>query len=343
MSRGATRRPRTSEPKRAAPASSGNSRQGAIQAKTSWSSLRRSYLLHHRLSFTDALRRLVTAPVQTLMTSLVVAIALALPTGLYLSLNNITQLAERWDSRPTISVYLHKEAASDQIQQLVARVEALPAVAEVKLLSADQALAEFQALSGFGDVLDELQENPLPATLIVSPANDALAPLPLQQLQRVLAQLPWVQEASLDLAWVKKLNEIMLLAQRVVVGLGALLGLGVLLAIGNTIRLAIENRRDEIIVTKLVGGTDAFVSRPFLYTGAWYGFFGGVAAWLIVTTGFALLHGPISRLAQLYQSDFSFSAMGFTNSVYLLSLSMLLGWLGARVAVSRHLAAIQPR
>lgn len=147
----------------------------------------------------------------------------------------------------------------------------------------------------------------------------------------------------MDMEWVRRLRELMILGKKIVAALAGLLGLGVLLAIGNTIRLAIENRREEIVVAKLVGGTNSFVRRPFIYSGGWYGFMGGILACIIVSLGYWVLEGTVARLATLYQSDFELSGLGFAGNVQLLLTGIVLGWLGAWLAVGRHLATIEPK
>jgi len=147
---------------------------------------------------------------------------------------------------------------------------------------------------------------------------------------------------QLDLIWVKRLFQFMELGQRLVWALAALLGLAVLLIIGNTIRLAIENRRDEIRVVKLVGGTDAFVRRPFLYTGIWFGLGGGIIAWILLNIGLFWLSGPVEQLINLYGSEFSLKGLSFSDSLLLILDGVILGWLGAWLAVARHLSSIEP-
>lgn len=317
--------------------------KGAIQSRTSFVDRNRSYWRHHRSSFLGSLGRLLSTPVQTLMTSLVVAIALALPATLLVALNNIQQLGDSWDASPKLSVYINLRARDAAIENLVAKLKKMPEVATVDYFTADQVLADFQTMSGFGEALDGLDDNPLPATLVISPTAVASEPEALQALGDRIAKEAIVDEVSMDMEWVRRLRELMILGKKIVVALAGLLGLGVLLAIGNTIRLAIENRRDEIIVSKLVGGTNSFVRRPFLYSGGWYGFLGGLLAALIVAVGYLVLSGTVARLAQLYQSDFQLKGLGLEGSVELLLIGTLLGWLGAWLAVGRHLAQIEPK
>ncbi len=317
--------------------------KGAVQSKTGIADKARSYWLHHRSSFLSTLQRLLATPAQTLMTALVVAIALALPATLLVSLSNIQQLGDSWDASPKISVYINLRARESAIEQLVGRLQKLPEVADVEYFSADQVLADFQRLSGFGEALDALDSNPLPATLIITPGLAAGEPTALRALGDKIAKEAIVDEVSLDMEWVRRLRELMVLGKKIVAALAALLALGVLLAVGNTIRLAIENRRDEIIVAKLVGGTNGFVRRPFIYSGGWYGFFGGVLASLIVAAGFWIIQDTVARLALLYQSDFQLQTLGVMGSLKLVGFGTLLGWLGAWLAVGRHLASIEPK
>jgi cell division transport system permease protein len=158
-----------------------------------------------------------------------------------------------------------------------------------------------------------------------------------------LQQLPEVELAQMDLQWVQRLYSLLAVGQRVTLALALLLGLGVLLVTGNTIRLAIENRRDEILVIKLVGGTDAYVRRPFLYTGLWYGLGGSIVAGLLLSLVMLWLDGPVGLLAALYQSRFELHGLGFAGTLMLALAGALLGLAGAWLAVARHLGAIVPR
>ncbi len=317
--------------------------KGAVQSKTSILDRFRSYRLHHRTSFIESFFRLISTPVQTLMTALVVAIALALPVTLLLAMDNINTLGATWDSNPKISVYLNVRAKQKAIDQLLVTVEAYPEVETVDYLSPDDALTDFQMFSGFGTALEALEQNPLPPTVVISPNMNTIDPNHLETLAERIKAEAIVDDVSLDMDWVRRLQEIMILGQKVVLALATLLGVGVLLAIGNTIRLAIESRRDEILVAKLVGGTDGFVRRPFLYSGGWYGLFGGVLACIIVVVGYSVIEPSVVRLASLYQSEFALRGLGFVTGFQLLLLSIVLGWLGSWFAVGRHLSHIEPK
>lgn len=279
----------------------------------------------------------------SVLTWLVIGIALALPVGLSVALDNVRAVSGNWESPAQISLFLRAEMSLQAAQQLQQRLAAREDVAVARLVSRQEALEEFQQLSGFGDVLRNLDDNPLPNLILVTPQSRSLDGEHAALLQASLQQEPAVERAVLDMAWVQRLNALMLLSQRLVLVLAAILALGVLLVIGNTIRLAIENRRDEIVVVKLVGGSDAFVRRPFLYTGLWYGLGGAGLSWLIVSIALLGLRGPLSALAVLYHSDFLLHGLSASSGMQLLLLGAVLGLVGAWLAVARHLSAIQPK
>lgn len=324
------------------PVDKGSSR-GAVQNKSSVTDRVQGYWGHHRFSGIDSLQRMLATPIQSLMTATVVGIALALPVTLLLALENFSAVGKSWDANPKISVYLNVQAQPAAIEQLLKKIPEFPGVQSLEYLSPTDALEDFQRFSGFSGALDALASNPLPPTVIVTPHKSVMDDNGLQALSERLESEAIVQNVNVDLDWVRRLHEIMRLGEKIVLALATLLSLGVLLAIGNTIRLAIENRRDEILVSKLVGGTDSFVRRPFLYTGAWYGVFGGVIACLIVAISYATIEPTVQRLATLYRSDFSLLGLSFDVILRLLGISIALGWLGAWLAVGRHLSEIEPK
>ena len=276
------------------------------------------------------------------MTAAVIAIALAMPSGLYLLLGNLERLSSSWDGQASLSVFLQQDITDDKARTLAAQVLDWPEVDSVQLITPSQALEEFGQQSGFADVLGVLEENPLPFVLIVLPAGDSIDPAAASALRDRFSRLPETALAQLDLQWVQRLAAILDIAQRVILIIGVLLALAVMLVIGNTIRLEIQNRRDEILVTKLIGATNGFVRRPFLYAGIWYGVLGALLAWLVVEAGFWLLAEPVSRLAGLYHSDFSLETLPLLLLGVLLAGGTVLGLLGSWLAVGRHLAAIEP-
>ena len=321
----------------------GMRKEGASQSRTGSKDMLRSWLQHHRLSCVDSLQRLLRNPFSSVLTWLVIGIALALPVGLSVGLENVKAVSGNLDSPAQISLFLRAEISFEAAQQLQQRLDRREDVAATRLVSRQEALQEFEQLSGFGDVLRNLNDNPLPNLILVIPAVQGRDGEQAALLQAHLQHEAGVARAVLDMAWVQRLNALMHLSQRLVMVLAAMLALGVLLVIGNTIRLAIENRRDEIVVVKLVGGSDAFVRRPFLYTGLWYGLGGAGLSWIIVSAALWGLRGPLSALALLYQSDFYLQGLGTVSGLQLLLLGAALGLLGAWLAVARHLNAIQPR
>ena len=333
--KGATRTSTTAKVK-AAPASS----SGAVQSRTSLSRRFGSYWAHHQTALLESLSRLLKTPLQTLMTSLVVAVALALPTLLLVALENVTSLGERWDTDPEISVFLNPRARQAAIEELESEIKRYESVKSTRYLSQNDALAEFETHSGLGGVLTALDENPLSPLIVVTLVSGQAQGV--ESLSAKLREHALVQDVSFDLDWVKRLQAIMALGKKVVLALATLLGVGVVLAIGNTIRLTIENRRDEILVVKLVGGTNGFVRRPFLYTGGWYGLFGGVLACVIVGVGLLVLAPAVSQISSLYQSEFSLDGLGLLSILSVVTGGVLLGWIGAWLAVSRHLSKIEP-
>jgi cell division transport system permease protein len=227
-------------------------------------------------------------------------------------------------------------------EALAKQLRARPDVAAVRVVTADQALAEFRHSSGFGKALDALDSNPLPNTLIVTPTLAASTPEATVALKTSIGAAADVDTVQLDTDWVQRLNAMLDVMRRVLWLTGGLLGLSVVLVVGNTIRLDILNRRDEIEVMKLVGATDGFARRPFLYSGVWYGLGGGIGAVLVVTIAVAVLSRPLGHLASLYGSQFQLTGLRFGSVVRILGVSVALGWLGSWIAATRHIRAVEP-
>lgn len=316
--------------------------KGANQSRSPLQQQAESYLVHHRKVARDSAERLWRTPVASMMTWTVMGVALALPVALLLLLTSLQGVSAGWESSARITAYLSDSTTLDDARALQAEAQADSRVLEVELIDKDQALAEFRASSGLNDALDYLEGNPLPHTLLVTPDEASRTAGGVETLVTRLQGMDGVDRVQVDLGWLQRLNAMTDLLARAVWALALLLAAAVVLVIGNTVRLSIENRRDEILVAKMVGGTDAFVRRPFLYTGAWFGLGGGVVAWVLLQLSLWWLSGPVERLAGLYRSDFSLNGLTFDGALALLIVAMLLGWLGAWVAVKRHLDAIEP-
>ncbi|WIO74406.1 permease-like cell division protein FtsX [Porticoccaceae bacterium LTM1] len=315
--------------------------RGARESRTGLFTRLHSWLHHHRQSALNAWKKMVLAPVQALMTTLVIAIALSLPTALYVVVENIQQFTSGIESTAQVTLYLKQGIKQDAVDGLMKKLDAHESISQVTFISANQALSEFQNLSGLGDSLQLLESNPLPAVIMVQPtlADNAAV---IETLAEELRQWGGIDDVRLDMKWVQRLHAILEAGRRLAVALAIALSLGVLLVVGNTIRLAVQNRRDEIVVVKLVGGTDGYVRRPFLYTGLWYGAVGGALAWLLIGVSMLWLSGAVSKLSGLYQSGFSLNGPGMDELGLLLFGGALLGLLGSWLAVGRHLREMEP-
>ena len=302
----------------------------------------RSYFVQHAQACISSLGRLYRAPMATLMTLSVIAIALALPTFLYLLLKNGFVLSEGWNNNAQISLYIKPEVSLVDAQSLAKKIQTWPEVASVKFISPAEGLVLFEHQSGFSDVLKQLPDNPLPAVIALVPNSPLKNLEAIQPLLTKLKQLPQVDLAQLDMEWVQRLYAILAIATKVVYMLAFLLAAGVLLIIGNTIRLTMEAYHAEIETIKLVGGTNGFIRRPFLYAGFSYGLLGGIIASFLITIAEWSLKNPVNYLASLYNSSFKLQELSACAIIWLLLISALLGLIGAWVAVNRHLLTIEP-
>jgi cell division transport system permease protein len=301
----------------------------------------RRYFDLHVQNFVGALERLARQPFATSLTLLVIAIAMALPAGLRVLVGNAGSLSGEWQSAADFTVYFKTDVPTDRARNVAREVERRDDVASIEFIDRGAALAEFRARSGFGDALDALEGNPLPDTLIVRPASGVEGNV--EAVAAAIGALPETDLVQLDTQWVERLRALLALAGRVVDLATALLALAVAVVVGNTIRLEINSRAAEIEVTKLVGGTDAFIRRPFLYLGVCYGLGGALLAEGLIVVTLWLVGAPVRRVAALYGSDFALSGLSLRDSFALLAGGALLGWAGAGLATARHLRAIEPK
>jgi cell division transport system permease protein len=299
-------------------------------------------LARHAQTLLGSLGRVVQHPLATFMTMAVIAVALALPLFLDVFLQNVRTATSGWNQAFDLSVYLDKQAGAARVQSLAKQLRTRPDVATVRVITADAAFKDFKADSGFGHALDALTDNPLPDTLVVTPALTASTPDGVASLKAAIGPLPDVQTVQVDGDWVKRLYALLDIMRRIIALTASLLGLGVLLVVGNTIRLDILNRRAEIEVMKLVGASDGFARRPFLYAGVWYGLGGGVLALVLVEVSVGLLAKPVARLAGLYGSPFQLRGLGVGLALAVVGASMLLGWFGSWIAATHHIKQIEP-
>lgn len=298
--------------------------------------------VRHLQQAIGSLGNLWRTPFTTVMTVVVLGISLTLPATLHLFVKNANTIVSQWDSASEISLFLNLSVDDKSAQNLVQRLELYPEIANVRYISAQQALTEFKRTSGFGEALEYLDENPLPATILVTPTKRASQAHAAQELVEKLEKEREVAQGKLDLEWLTRLEAMAKLIQDIVIAVAILLCLSVVLIIGNTIRLAILNQKDAIAVMKLVGATDSFIQRPFMYAGAWYGVLGGVFASITIIILAKYLSHAMTSLTNLYGSQFQLSTLSFSENMSLIGFAVVLGLVGSYLSVQQHIKAIEP-
>jgi cell division transport system permease protein len=302
-----------------------------------------SYGARHVQAFLGSLGRLARNPFGTSLTLIVIALALALPLGLELFVTNARAATGGFANAVDLSVYFKTDVPFAKVEQLAKSARERAGIAQIEVISADAALAEFRAYSGFGAALGVLSANPLPHVLHVHPTSDAESAASLEALRRYFAAWPEVDLVQIDAQWVTRFNAILEVLRRLLIVAAAILGAGVIAVIGNTIRLEILNRRGEIEVIKIVGGSNGFVRRPFLYAGILYGLGGALLAWAIAASAIGMLAGPVATLARTYGSGYALVGPTAPELGILIAGGVILGWLGAWLSATRHLRSIEPR
>lgn len=300
-----------------------------------------NWLMLHLDMLKESIGRLAQQPFATLLNVVVFGIALSLPVGFYLVLGNLQQVAGQLAAEPQISVFMALDAGPEEVSAVEQRLRRHPEVGRYEFVPRDRALARLKRNSGLSDVLAELRSNPLPDAFVVT----ARTPHPdvLEQLQTEAAGWPRVEHVQLDSDWARKLDAVLAIGRLAVSLLAVLLSVALVAITFNTIRLQILTRRDEIEVSKLIGATNPFIRRPFLYFGALQGLVGGAAAWLIVAVSVQILNFGLTNLATLYGTNLRLAGPGLVDSIGLLALAAILGWIGAWLSVSRHLWQIEPK
>lgn len=314
--------------------------RGARRVQIDLGDQSREWLRQHKMVAREALERLKGSPISTAMTVAVLAIALALPGFLFTVLKNVENFSTGLDAAPRIMLYLKTDIADSTAEQMSLELMHNDKLTGVELINREQGFKEFSSYSEFASMIPLLDINPLPPVIIVYPSDSQADSL--QALQVELQTLAEVSEAVMDLEWIHRLNAYVSTAQRFSWVLSWLLGLTVLLVVGNTIRMTLESRRDEIIVAKLVGASDAWVRRPFVYTGFWYGLIGSLVAFVLIQVSLIIVTGPARQLASLYVSSFSLQGMGFFSSIRLFAIGTGLGVLGGFLSTGKHLKEIEP-
>ncbi|OGT65140.1 MAG: hypothetical protein A2W69_02785 [Gammaproteobacteria bacterium RIFCSPLOWO2_02_47_7] len=300
------------------------------------------WLLQHLQAIIFSLGQLCRNPIASFLTASVIGISLALPAGFFIILENTRLITAGWEGSVEITAFLKMDVDDDAAREFAKKLSGQSDIAKVDLITREQALEEYRQLSGYTHALDALDENPLPSLLLIKPALGEFSEKTAEELLNKLQAVPEIENAQYDQQWVKRLNAIIGIVQRIVLILAVFLGIAVLIIIGNTIRMLIYHRRSEIEVAKLFGATDGFIQRPFLYSGFWYGLFGGVIAWALITISLLLLQAPADSLAQLYASNFKLIGLTIKDALLLILSGILLGLIGSWISVQRHLRAIEP-
>lgn len=319
-----------------------NIHRSGLKSRSSFLARLLTLPIRHVQQAVGSLGNLWRTPFTTVMTIFVLGISLALPATLHLFVKNAQQVSEQWDSASQITLFLKLSTSEKSAQNLIQRISLYNEVADVRYISAKQALKEFKVLSGFGQSLEYLDENPLPATLLVTPTQRASQAQAANALLAKLSKEREVEQGKLDLEWLTRLEAMARLIEDIVLAVALLLCLSVVLIVGNTIRLAILNEKDAIAIMKLVGATDSFIQRPFLYSGVWYGIFGGILSWIAVTLLAWYLGYAISDLTELYQSNFKLIGLSISEALMLISFAIILALTGSYISVSQHIKAIEP-
>jgi cell division transport system permease protein len=289
----------------------------------------------HVTAIKQALLRLVGKPLTTLLSALVIAIALTLPALGYVLVDNVASLARGISGKPEISVFLKTDVPAERVKAIETSLRANPQVAALRFVPRDEALKQLTARGGFGDVTGALADNPLPDAFILDPRNDS--PTSFEALRAQISKIPEVAQTQLDSEWVERLHAIVALARSTTLLLASLLGTALVIVTFNTIRLQILTQRHEISVKLLLGATRTYVRRPFLYFGLLQGLLGGLLAWALVT-GLLLIMAPrIEALAQRYSIVLSIGNPAIWQAAVLCAFAALLGWLGAAISLRRHL------
>ncbi len=302
-----------------------------------------TWLERHAQSLVGSLGRLARQPFATALTIAVIGIALALPAALYLVVTNLRAVTADLGDTVQLSVYLRLQTTEAQARKTASAIQARVEVEQAVLVSPDEGLAEFRALSGIGEALQALTENPLPWVVKVRPAPPHDSAVAVEALAAQLREADAVELVEADTAWVRRLHAILDTLRQLVFLIAAVLAAGVLAIVGNTIRLEINGRRAEIEVTKLVGGNNAFVRRPFLYSGFWQGLGGGLLAVGLIVVGLAVLEAPVARLASAYGAAFMLVGLSMRELLAVVAGGAALGWLGAWIVSAYHLRRIEPR
>lgn len=300
----------------------------------------KTWIEQHARAFIFSLGQIYKNPVGSILTMAVIGVSLSMPSGLYLLLDNAGRVTSNWGGSMQITLFLNHDLTQKQVVTVVDKLRRNENIESIKLIKPDEALEEFKQYSGFKGALSALDNNPLPAVVLLNPVRETIASGRGEKLLQELQNIKNVETAQFDRQWANRLFAFIEIFQRVIIILSTLLAFAVLLIIGNTIRLAIYNRRSEIEINKLFGATDSFIQRPFLYNGLLHGIGGSLMAWLLLTLSIKLLETPVMKLSGLYASNFQLISLKPGEVLVLIAIGGTLGLLGSWLAVQRNFKAI---
>lgn len=318
-------------------------RKGASSVKISWVRRFVMFWVHHLQQALGSLGELSRNPIASMMTVAVLGLSLTLPSTLYVLVKNSQEVTSGLENASEISLFLEKRLDQESVANFSERVSLWEEVGSTRVIYKDEALSEFRDYSGFGSAIDYLQDNPLPDVVLVTPTELNRSPERARILLQKLELEREVNSATLDVTWLSRLQALIQLVEEVLAAIALLLCTAVVLIVGNTIRLMILNRKEEIEVMKLVGATNAYIQRPFLYTGFWYGILGGFLAWLATVALVWWIGKSMTRVSELYDSPFRLTGLNFSEAMILWAFAVVLGLLGSYIAVRRHVAKIEPQ
>ena len=301
------------------------------------------FFVSHLRQALGSLGELWRSKAASFMTIGVLGLSITLPSTLYVMVKNAEDVSSGWEQASQISLFLKEKISRGDIEQLLKRIQLWPEIDSINYISADQALDEFKQLSGFGEAITYLDHNPLPDVILVTPTSHHATPVAARLLLDKLRDEREVDMGKLDIEWLERLHALLNVVKDLVTVIALLLFLAVVLIIGNTIRLNILSKKDEILIMKLVGATDAFIQRPFMYTGFWYGFLGGLLAWIAVVLLLWWMSSSVSAVSELYQKSFNLTGADFSMFLWMLGLSIFLGLTGSMLSVKRHVREIEPK
>jgi cell division transport system permease protein len=301
----------------------------------------RAWLLHHVRAAGATLGKLGRSPLSTLFNVIVVAIALALPAGLYVGLTNVQQAVRTLSPEPQLTVFVALDATKAEVSLIDTRLKEHPQVARLRYVPRERALEDMKRSSGMGGIVEALDRNPLPDAFVLDAADPA--PEVMERLRTEIGAWPRVAHVQLDAEWAQRLDAVLKVGRAALLLLGTVLAFSLVAITFNTIRLQMLTQREEIEVTTLIGATDGFIRRPFLYYGAVLGLLGGLAACGLVWTATTVLNGALIDLSYLYGARWEVAQLSWRDSASLLAFAAALGWLGAWMSVARHLARVRPQ